>query len=64
MFFLLGSFAGGILNSSVETLLTNPSLLTLVPLFSGESGNLVSILGVRLSSGLHLGLLNLQINHN
>ena len=52
---LLGSFAGGILNSSVETLLTNPSLLTLVPLFSGESGNLVSILGARLSSGLHLG---------
>jgi Permease, similar to cation transporters len=51
----LGGSAGGILNSSVETLLTNPSLLTLVPLFSGESGSLISILGARLSSGLHSG---------
>ena len=52
----LGGSAGGILNSSVETLLTNPSLLALVPLFSGESGSLISILGARLSSGLHSGL--------
>lgn len=52
----LGGSAGGILNSSVETLLTNPSLLTLIPLFSGESGSLISILGARLSSGLHSGL--------
>ena len=52
----LGGSAGGILNNSVETLLTNPSLLTLVPLFSGESGSLISILGARLSSGLHSGL--------
>ena len=53
---LLGCTAGGILNSAVETLLTNPSLLTLLPLFSGESGSLISILGARLSSGLHSGL--------
>lgn len=53
----LGGAAGGILNSAVETLLTNPSLLTLVPLFSGESGSLISILGARLSSGLHSGLI-------
>ena len=53
----LGSSAGGILNSSLETLLTNPSLLTLLPLFSGESGSLISILGARLSSGLHSGLI-------
>ena len=53
----LGGSAGGILNSSVETLLINPSLLTLVPLFSGESGSLISILGARLSSGLHSGLI-------
>ena len=52
----LGGAAGGILNSAVETLLTNPSLLTLLPLFSGESGSLISILGARLSSGLHSGL--------
>lgn len=53
---LLGGAAGGILNSAVETLLTNPTLLTLVPLFSGECGSLISILGARLSSGLHSGL--------
>ncbi|WP_298498976.1 magnesium transporter [uncultured Methanobrevibacter sp.] len=53
----LGGSAGAILNSSVETLLTNPSLLTLLPLFSGESGSLISILGARLSSGLHSGLI-------
>ena len=53
---LLGGAAGSILNSAVETLLTNPSLLTLMPLFSGESGSLISILGARLSSGLHSGL--------
>ena len=52
----LGGSAGSILNSSVETLLTNPSLLTLLPLFSGESGSLISILGAKLSSGLHSGL--------
>ena len=53
----LGGAAGGILNSAVETLLTNPSLLTLLPLFSGESGSLISILGARLSSALHSGLI-------
>ena len=52
----LGGAAGGILNSAVETLLTNPTLLTLLPLFSGESGSLISILGARLSSALHSGL--------
>ena len=52
----LGGAAGSVLNSAVETLLTNPSLLTLLPLFSGESGSLISILGARLSSGLHSGL--------
>ena len=54
---LMGGAAGSILNSAVETLLTNPSLLTLLPLFSGESGSLISILGARLSSGLHSGLI-------
>ena len=52
----LGCSAGGILNSAVESLLSNPSLLTLIPLFSGESGSLISVLGARLSSGLHSGL--------
>ncbi|WP_040682193.1 magnesium transporter [Methanobrevibacter boviskoreani] len=56
----LGIFAGFILDSCESTLLTNPTLLTLVPLFSGESGDLVSILGARLSSGLHSGLIEAE----
>ncbi len=54
---ILGVIAGGIFNSSLTTLLTNTSLLTLLPLFSGESGSLVSILGARISSGLHSGII-------
>ena len=53
----LGVSAGGILNSSVETLLTNHTLLTLLPLFSGVNGSLISILSARLSSGLHYGVI-------
>ena len=55
---ILGTVAGGILNNSISTLLKNQTLLTLIPLFSGESGGLVSILGARLSSGLHSGLID------
>ncbi len=55
---ILGTLAGGILNNSISTLLNNQTLLTLVPLFSGESGGLVSILGARLSSALHSGLID------
>lgn len=54
----LGVSDGGFLNNSAKTLLKNPSLLTLAPLFSGESGNLVSTLGARLSSSLHVGLIS------
>ncbi len=54
---VLGVSAGGIFNSSIETLLTNQTLLTLLPLFSGESGSLISILSARLSSGLHYGII-------
>ncbi|WP_286242812.1 magnesium transporter [Methanobacterium ferruginis] len=52
---LFGTTAGTILNGSFSAILNNPSILALVPLFSGESGDLVSILGARLSSGLHIG---------
>ncbi|MGB9936197.1 MAG: magnesium transporter [Methanobacterium sp.] len=52
---IFGTTAGTILNGSFSTILSNPSILALVPLFSGESGDLVSILGARLSSGLHIG---------
>ncbi|WP_409200120.1 magnesium transporter [Methanobrevibacter sp. DSM 116169] len=53
----LGIFSGGFLNNSSSTFLNNPTLLTLVPLFSGENGSLLSILCARLSSALHSGLI-------
>ena len=53
----LGVSAGVVLNGSVETLLSNPSLLTLLPLFSGLCGSLISVLSARLSSSLHYGLI-------
>ncbi|MCG2827958.1 magnesium transporter [Methanothermobacter sp. K4] len=52
----LGTTAGIVLNSKLSFILDNPAILALVPLFSGESGDLVSILGARLSSGLHSGI--------
>ena len=58
---ILGTLAGGILNGSITTLLQSQTLLTLVPLFSGESGGLVSVLSARLSSGLHSGLIEAEL---
>ena len=54
---IFGTTAGSVLNSRLSVILDNPSILALVPLFSGESGDLVSILGARLSSGLHSGII-------
>jgi mgtE-like transporter len=53
----LGIFAGGFLHTSSKTLLNNQTLLTLVPLFSGVNGSLLSILSARLSSGFHAGFI-------
>lgn len=61
---LFGTTAGTILNSSFSTILSNPSILALVPLFSGQSGDLVSILGARLSSGLHIGSIKSSLRPN
>lgn len=55
---IFGTTAGTVLNGSFSIILNNPSILALVPLFSGESGDLVSILGARLSSGLHIGCID------
>lgn len=52
---ILGTATGTILNSKLAFIISNPSILTLVPLFSGQSGNLTSILCARLSSILHSG---------
>jgi len=58
---ILGTAAGTILNSKLSVILNNPSILALVPLFSDQGGNLTSILGARLSSGLHSGFIEAKL---
>ena len=50
--------SGLVLGSFEETLLTYPSLLTLVPVTIGTAGNLGSVLAARLSTAFHLGTLS------
>ncbi|GAA5819175.1 MAG: magnesium transporter [Methanobrevibacter sp. CfCl-M3] len=54
---LMGISAGQILNVFMSTLLTNQSILSLIPIFSGESGGLLSILSGRLTSAIHSGII-------
>jgi mgtE-like transporter len=49
--------SGYILEALEETYLGNPTLLVLVPVMIGMGGNLGAILSSRLSTRLHLGLL-------
>ncbi|MDI6643896.1 MAG: magnesium transporter [Methanobacteriaceae archaeon] len=58
---ILGTTAGTILNSKLSVILDNPSILALVPLFSDQGGNLTSVLGARLSSGLHSGFIEAKL---
>ena len=52
---ILQMVSGSVLESFEEVLLTNPSLLILVPVQIGTAGNLGSIMCSRLSTQLHLG---------
>ena len=52
--------SGLVLGSFEATLLTYPSLLTLVPVTIGTAGNLGSILAARLSTAFHLGTLSFE----
>ncbi|WP_226482461.1 magnesium transporter [Natrinema amylolyticum] len=49
--------SGYVLEELEETYLSNPTLLVLVPVMIGMGGNLGAILSSRLSTRLHLGLL-------
>ncbi len=49
--------SGYVLEELEETYLANPTLLVLVPVMIGMGGNLGAILSSRLSTRLHLGLL-------
>ena len=51
-----GGIAGGqVLNSNQTVLISIPVLLVMFPVINAVCGNIGSILGARLSSGLHLG---------
>ncbi|SEQ88472.1 magnesium transporter [Natrinema salaciae] len=54
---LLEMGSGYVLEELEETYLGNPTLLVLVPVMIGMGGNLGAILSSRLSTRLHLGLL-------
>ncbi len=48
-------FGGQILNAHLEKFLMLPILLMFIPVVNGICGNVGSILGARVSSGLHVG---------
>ncbi len=48
-------FGGQILNLHLEKFLMLPILLMFIPMVNGVCGNIGSILGARVSSGLHVG---------
>jgi mgtE-like transporter len=54
---VMGILAGIVLETRLETLVTNPALLVAVPPFIASSGALGGILSARLSSQLHVGLI-------
>jgi mgtE-like transporter len=51
---------GQILHQNQEKLLLFPLFLVMIPVINGVGGNIGSILGARLSSGLHIGLIDFK----
>jgi mgtE-like transporter len=51
---------GQILNQNEDMLLRTPIFLVMIPVINGVGGNIGSILGARLSSGLHVGSIELK----
>jgi mgtE-like transporter len=54
---VMGILAGTVLETRLETLVSDPALLVAVPPFIASSGALGGILSARLSSHLHVGLI-------
>lgn len=51
---------GQILHQNEDMLLKTPIFLVMIPVINGVGGNIGSILGARLSSGLHVGSIELK----
>ena len=58
---LIEIFAGQILQGGQDTLTNLPILLISIPVINGVGGNIGSVLGARLASGLHVGFIDLDI---
>ncbi|MDD2778071.1 MAG: magnesium transporter [Methanocellales archaeon] len=58
---LLGIASGLVLDTYEDFLLISPGILMLVPVMIGMGGNLGSILGSRITSALHLGIVELRL---
>ncbi len=58
---LIEVFAGQILQGKQEALLLFPIFLISIPVINSVSGNIGSILGARLASGLHVGYISLSL---
>ena len=58
---LIEIFAGQLLQGRQETLVLFPVFLISIPVINGVGGNVGSVLGARLASGLHVGYISLDI---
>ncbi|UCF49536.1 MAG: magnesium transporter [Thermoplasmatales archaeon] len=58
---LIEIFAGQILQGKQEALLLFPVFLISIPVINSISGNIGSVLGARIASGLHVGYINLSL---
>ena len=60
---LIEIFAGQILQGKQEALLLLPVFLISIPVINSISGNIGSVLGARLASGLHVGYITLSLKN-
>ena len=58
---LIEIFAGQILQDRQETLFLFPIFLISIPVINGVGGNIGSVLGARLASGLHVGYISISL---
>ena len=60
---LIEIFAGQILQGKQESLILFPVFLIAIPVINSISGNIGSVLGARLASGLHVGYITLSLKN-
>lgn len=61
---MVSTFAGTLLNVKLESLLTTPIILILVPPFNDMAGDFGCIVGARLATALHLGIIRPRVERN